>query len=218
MATFTKDHIASMAERIRHMLEHTLDSVAANRGRIYGLGQFTEVSALSEDQLRAVLLGLYDGVTGMASWLEESLAEDEESLAEVRRHGATQRQIEEDILGAEGECLYRRSPEKNAFRGNLRKLNAAISEVRGFRVKLEDLPLASDAARDAAFQWEISEAQRRIYRLVLENERGTEDQRNAAKRLKLERASLDRRCQFHRHLAYKRQQREWAAKEKEAFA
>jgi hypothetical protein len=197
-AEFTAGHAELIAEQLRDYLNHDLDAIARNEGHIYVFDRGRRAIAdLTDGEVSAYLAGVRSLAMGFADWLESSgemdyalLENGWNDLYPIRKHEATCSMLDEDIAGAEGECLHRRHPEKKAFAGRLRKFNEQIARIRQFRVNLaaaysEGLGSHKERsltdASDLAYQWECTcYAEFREWILKLDTYSAKDDEQFAA--------------------------------------
>jgi len=216
------EHIERLAERLAENLAWDLEQIADNRGRLTGIAwSEIRVEEMSDVEIASFLRGFRAFAMAQADWLLETIApslpdgDDEAAAKVIRHHCVTPDQIDQEIAGAEGECLHRRHPKKHVFSGRLRKLNETIARIRDFRVRVSDEDsknYGSDAARNLAQTWysgpsgafsEVCDFIRK-----LDFTRLDEEQRAARARVKMEHEALQRLIARVREAAHQRVKRE----------
>lgn len=203
-ARFEPSHIESIAELTVERVAVDLEAIASNSGKLSGIRwERREIAGMTDAEISAYLMGLRSLATSFADWLEGYLSErsaiDEENQEVARilsRVGATCKRIDSEIAGAEGECFQRRHAGKRIFSGRFRKLNETISEIRAFRVRVQDFALSHRGTKEScelARSWIESGSRQSVFKYLLKLEYTpiTHEERAAAERTKMEHDALD---------------------------
>lgn len=195
---FDVSHVERIADELRDRLNSQISYIAENQGQVsYGHDR-CQIQDLSDEEVIAYARGLYSAASNLADWLEHGWDDGGERSQAVRMKGASCAQIEAAILGAVGECLHRRNPERKAFAGRLRKFNAAISAIRSARVKINDFPVGSQEASDLGYAWLMDDGQKiNLWLIEMDYQPKDAEQLAALERCRREMRALE---EFIRHV------------------